>query len=127
MSSSRWAPTTTVLAVTDSIGKLSPQKSGRRFSGGVRGGKNSFGPSNARRYDANKGGFGNRNSKPTEQPRFSKPAPKAKESLNIEDDDSEDVEDRRIAELEKKLGMDKERRSKVEDDGLDGILLPSLC
>jgi hypothetical protein len=34
--------------------------------------------------------------------------------------DSLDDEDLRIAELEKKLGMGKEKKSKVEDDGLDG-------
>jgi hypothetical protein len=116
------------LAVTDSIGKLSPQKSGRRFSGVARSGKSNFGPSNVRKYDGNKGSFGNRSSRPTEQPitRISKPALKAKETANIEDEDSEDEEDRRIAALEKKLGMHKEKRSKVEDDGLDGNLLPLI-
>jgi hypothetical protein len=38
----------------------------------------------------------------------------------IDEDDSLDEEDLRIAELEKKLGMDKQKKSNLEDDGLEG-------
>jgi hypothetical protein len=39
-----------------------------------------------------------------------------------DEEDSLDEEDLRIAELEKKLGMDKRKKSNVEDDGLEGKL-----
>ena len=52
---------------------------------------------------------------------------KATASRNLEGTDLDDEEDRRIAELEKKLGMDKEKRMRGEDDGLDGVPACHFC
>ena len=90
---------------------------------GLRGDKRGFKPSGIDKYGGNKGGFRNSdNNLPTQEKtsRISKHAPKVTEVPSLKDDDSEDEDDKRIAELEKKLGLDKEKRSTVAEDGLDG-------
>jgi hypothetical protein len=46
------------------------------------------------------------------------------ESSNSDSEKFFDAEDRAIAELEKKLGMDKRKTSKLGDDELDGTGIP---
>jgi len=105
---------------------LSPQKHGKRHSRGVRGEKRDFRPSGTDKNGESKSNFRTRgeNKLPNEEKisRAVKPAPKVTESFSLKDDDSEDEDDKRIAELEKKLGLDKEKRPKVAEDGLDGPL-----
>jgi hypothetical protein len=53
---------------------------------------------------------------------------KARQATGLTDSDTEDEEDKRISELEKKLGVDKGKRENAESDGLDGVIhaLPQL-
>jgi len=87
--------------------------------------KREFGPSGTAKYGGSKNSFrkgGNNLSTEQKVSRLNKPSRKVAEFVSLKDDASEDEDNRRIAELEKKLGLDNEKRSKVAEDGLDGLL-----
>jgi hypothetical protein len=89
-------------------GKLDPQKARRKHSQGGRNDKKPFTARSASKFSAKDDVV-----RPLQQRKSRNAVQETHSSL--------DEEDLRIAELEKKLGLGKEKKSKVEDDGLDGI------
>jgi len=99
--------------VTDLSGKLEPQKGVRKYSQGGRNDKTPFGTRGTSKFSAKGGVIGRQQQQKSRNVM-------QRTLQNSDEADSLDEEDLRIVELEKKLGMGKEKKSQVDDDGLDG-------
>ena len=95
------------------LGQLEPQKGGRKYPRGDRHEQKGFASLSARGFPSKSGV-----ARPLQQQKSRNVTQRA--LPGSDEDDSLDEEDLRIAGLEKKLGMGKQKKSKVEDDGLDG-------
>ena len=98
--------------VPNLLGKLKPQKGVKKHLQGARNDKRSFHVRGANKPTLKRKAIDGVRPQPLKK--FSH------RSTSSDEDNSLDDEDLKIARLEKKLGVDKGKKSNVEDDGLEG-------
>lgn len=108
-------------------GQLDPHRTPRTSGGGWKGDRKIGGL--AKKPYGTGSGAGRGGSKPAYRPRPkvapARSSPAVEKSFNS-DEELLDEEDRRIAELEKKLGMNRKQNANIGDDDLDGCALNAL-